>query len=121
MDADADAGTGTDAAGDADVVDNPDAGRMEIHVGGRRAGFVDYRRHPSLVRLVHTETAPAFQGRGLASMLIRAALESARADGVAVLPTCLFVRSFIRRNPEYLDLVPAQRRAEFDLPADPGR
>jgi predicted GNAT family acetyltransferase len=115
MDADADADV------DADVVDDPDARRMEIHVGGRRAGFVDYRRQPRLVALVHTETDPAFRGRGLASTLIRATLDSARADGVAVLPTCPFVRSFVRRNPEYLDLVPAERRAEFDLPSDHGR
>jgi hypothetical protein len=32
-----------------------------------------------------------------------------------VLPYCPFVKSYIQKHPEYLDLVPAERRASFDL------
>jgi len=32
-----------------------------------------------------------------------------------VLPYCPFIRSYIQRHPAYLDLVPADRRAEFAL------
>jgi predicted GNAT family acetyltransferase len=47
--------------------------------------------------------------------LIAGALDAARAEGLAVLPFCPFVRRFIDEHREYLDLVPAQRRAEFKL------
>jgi hypothetical protein len=33
-----------------------------------------------------------------------------------VLPSCPFVRSWIARHEDYLDLVPTDRRGEFDLP-----
>jgi hypothetical protein len=47
--------------------------------------------------------------------LIAAVLEEARQQGVAVIPLCPFARAFIAGHPEYLDLVPAGRRAEFGL------
>jgi hypothetical protein len=34
---------------------------------------------------------------------------------LAVLPYCPFVQGFIDRHREYLDLVPAERRAHFAL------
>ena len=48
-------------------------------------------------------------------MLIRAALDAARERGMGVLPHCPFVRSFIERHPEYLELVPPLRRRQFGL------
>ena len=38
-----------------------------------------------------------------------------RAQGLAVLPFCPFVRGFIDRHREYLDLVPVERRAKLGL------
>jgi hypothetical protein len=32
-----------------------------------------------------------------------------------VLPFCPFIRGYIQRHPAYLDLVPDDRRAEFEL------
>jgi hypothetical protein len=32
-----------------------------------------------------------------------------------VLPFCPFIRGYIQRHPAYLDLVPGDRRAEFQL------
>jgi uncharacterized protein len=54
-------------------------------------------------------------GEGLATLLIKAALDTARAEGLAVLPYCRFVQRFIKRHREYLDLVPAERRTKFAL------
>ena len=48
-------------------------------------------------------------------MLVRGALDAVKADGLAVLPYCPFVRGYIARHPEYLSLVPASERAEFGL------
>lgn len=99
----------------ATVADAPERERFEISLGGEVVGFTDYHRGPGVLSLIHTEIDSAHEGEGLASQLIRAALDTARAEGAAVLPFCPFVRKFIEAHKEYLDLVPAERRAEFKL------
>ena len=99
------------------VVDAPDRSRFEIPVYGEVAGFTEYRRRPRLIAFIHTLTDPRFEGQGRGSELVRAALSQARSDGLSVLPFCPFVRSYIARHTEYLDLVPENVRAKFDLPA----
>jgi uncharacterized protein len=104
-------------AADIRVVDVPNESRFEIRVGGEVAGFTEYRRRPGSIAFLHTLTDPRFEGQGLASELVRTALSEARCDGLSVLPFCPFVRAYIARHTEYLDLVPEDRRATFDLPA----
>jgi predicted GNAT family acetyltransferase len=106
------------AATDAPVVtDNPAASRYELHVGAELAGFVTYqlRKHDTVISLLHTEVEPAFQGAHLATHLARFSLDDARERGLAVLPFCPYVASWIRKHPEYTDLVPQDRRADFGL------
>jgi predicted GNAT family acetyltransferase len=83
--------------------------------GGTLAGFLQYRRRPTLIALVHTEVQPAFEGQGVGGALARFALEDARASGTAVLPFCPFVNAYIERHPEYADLVPDGLREQFGL------
>jgi predicted GNAT family acetyltransferase len=97
------------------VKDHPEQARYEIEADGERGGFVQYRRAGRELILIHTETDPRFRGRGLAGHLIAAVLDQARQQGLAVLPSCPFVRAYIADHREYLDLVPAARRAEFGL------
>ena len=99
------------------VVDNPEAGRFEVLVDGEVAGFAEYRRTTSAVAFTHTVIDPAFEGRGLGSVLARGALDATREAGAPVLPFCPFIRGYIQRHPDYLDLVPEGRRAEFSLAA----
>jgi uncharacterized protein len=100
------------------VVDNPEEERFEIRAGDKLAGFTVYRRRPGLIAFIHTEVEPELEGMGLASRLIQSALDTARDEDLAVLPFCPFVRGYIQKHHEYLDLVPADHRAQFDLPAD---
>lgn len=97
------------------VADAPERERFEISLDGAVVGFTTYQRGARTIALIHTEVDPAHEGEGLASTLIRFALDSARAEGLAVLPFCPFVPAFIEEHKEYVDLVPAQRRAEFRL------
>jgi predicted GNAT family acetyltransferase len=101
----------------ATVVDVPERSRFEIRVDGDVAGFAEYRRRPRLIAFIHTLIDPRFEGRGLASQLVRTALSDARSDGLSVLPFCPFVRSYIADHTEYLDLVPEDMRDRFELPA----
>ena len=106
------------AATDAPVVtDNPAASRYELHVGTELAGFVDYllRDDGTVISLVHTQMMPDYQGAHLATNLARYSLDDARRRGLAVLPFCPYIGSWIKKHPEYADLVPQGRRADFDL------
>lgn len=72
---------------------------------GASLGEIRYRIEPGLVVLVHTDVTPAAEGKGVGSRLVRGALEDIRAHGLRVVPTCPFVADYIRRHPEYADLV----------------
>ena len=95
------------------VADHPERNRFEITVDGELAGFADYRRTPGHVDLVHTEIDPAHQGAGLAGTLAKSALDALRAEGVQVTPSCSYIAAYIRKHPDYLDLVPESARAEL--------
>ena len=97
------------------VTEVSDRRRFEIEVDGAVLGFAEYRRRPGVITFIHTEIDPAHEGEGLGTLLVKAALDTARAEGLAVLPYCPFVRGFIDRHREYLDLVPVKRRATFAL------
>jgi uncharacterized protein len=106
------------AAADAPAVaDNPAGSRYELHVGTELAGFVTYQLsdHDTVINFLHTEVEPAFQGAHLATHLARYSLDDARKRGLAVLPFCPYIGSWIRKHPEYTDLVPQDRRADFGL------
>ena len=87
------------------VRDDPRASRFELRVNGVLAGYVSYRDARSGRAFEHTVIATEYQGMGLASQLIRYALDEARATGRNVLPFCPFVRSFVQQHPAYVDLV----------------
>lgn len=98
-----------------EVADNPAERRYEIRVGGELAGFVQYRSHGTRYALIHTEIDPAFEGRGLAGRLVGDVLAEARVRGLQILPHCPYVRGYIERHPEYLELVPEAARRRFGL------
>lgn len=58
-----------------------------------------------VMHLVHTGVPAALQGRGIAAELVAAALAEARAQGWRVRPVCSYVRAYMRRHPETLDLL----------------
>jgi predicted GNAT family acetyltransferase len=98
-----------------EVRDNPDERRYEIRFDGELAGWLLYGSRPGLIALIHTETRPEFEGKGLGSKLVRGALEDAQARNMEVLPFCPFVNGWIARHPEYIDLVPESERERFGL------
>ena len=100
------------STGSAQVVvrDNPDESRYELLLDGDVAGEIRYRRRPDAIALVHTEVSASLEGRGLGAELVRAALDDLRARGLQIVPICPFVRSYIRRHPEYEDLVVERAR-----------
>jgi predicted GNAT family acetyltransferase len=86
------------------VRDNKSLGRFELDVEGTVA-FANYRLAPGTIIITHTETPRSLRGRGIASELVRGALEMIRADGLKVVAGCSFVVDYLQNHPEFADLV----------------
>ena len=95
------------------VVNRPDERRYELLIAGEHAGELVYRdRGGNVVAFLHTEVDPSKQRRGLGGLLVGEALDDARGRGLHVVPVCPFVVEYVKRHPEYADLVvsdPARR------------
>lgn len=88
------------------VRDNPQEERFEVSVDGEFAGVADYRQTEDEMIFPRVEVDPRFRGQGVAAKLVRFALDRVREDGTRrVVPMCPYVQTFIRRYPEYQDLV----------------
>ena len=85
------------------VRDNKAKHRFELDVEGAVA-FANYRLTPSAVIITHTETPRSLRGRGIASELVKGALELIRADGLKVVAGCSFVVDYLAKHPEVADL-----------------
>jgi uncharacterized protein len=82
-------------------------------VEGRVAAFAEFIPTGELVVFTHTETDPAFEGQGVASTLVRWALDDVRERGLSVVPVCPFVKAYIgKHEDEYGDLVFRSRTAD---------
>ncbi len=85
------------------VRDNKTQNRFELDVEGAVA-FANYRLTPTAVIITHTETPRSLRGQGIASELIKGALELIRADGRKVVAGCSFVVDYLAKHPEAADL-----------------
>jgi hypothetical protein len=80
------------------VTDNRAASQFELIVEGQTAILTYRREHRSLV-LLHTEVPPALRGRHLADALAKAAIDSARTEGLQIVAVCPFVQAYLRKHP----------------------
>jgi len=88
----------------ASVRDNAAQSRFELDIEGSTA-FANYRLMGRTVTITHTETPRALRGRGLASELVAGALQIIRSDGRKVVAGCSFVADYLRKHPEFADMV----------------
>lgn len=88
-----------------EIHDNPAELRFEAHLDGELAGFIEYEPVEDRLVLIHTEVLPDFEGQGVGSRLVTWTLDDVRSRGLNIVPQCPFVAAYIRRHPEYRDLV----------------
>ena len=89
-----------------DVVDNRQAQRFELDLGGGDVALAEYRMlGDGKILVPHTVVPDGHEGQGIGSRLVRAALESARERGLKVVPQCVFFASYMKRHPETHDLL----------------
>jgi uncharacterized protein len=94
------------------VINNESEQRFEMHVQGQTA-FLSYQRFPDRFVIVHTEVPPALEGKGIAGKLVAAALDFARATHLRVIPLCPYVTGYVRKHPEYHDLLSTEDRPKI--------
>ena len=87
------------------VTDAAEQHRYEGRVDGELAAIAEYIRTPELVVFTHTEVLGGHEGRGIASQVVRHALDDVGRQQLKVLPLCPFVAGWMQRHSEgYGDL-----------------
>lgn len=87
-------------------------GRFVVDLGQDEA-TLEFELAGSVLSLVHTEVPVVWRRKGVGAGLARAALNFARVHDMTVMPDCPFVAAYIKRHPQYGDLVdPAFRRRD---------
>lgn len=66
---------------------------------------LEYTLAGGVMRIEHTGVPEAVGGRGIASALVLAAVQAARAEGWKVLPACSYAAVWMKRHPEFSDLL----------------
>ena len=97
-----------------DVRDNVEQRRFEVDLGDSTA-LAEYRLMAGKIMFTHTEVPKSHEGRGIGTALVEAGLAAARERGLAVIPTCPFVASYMKHHPETHDLLDPSYRKVLGL------
>jgi len=88
-----------------DVQHLTDESRFVLDVNGNEAELLYREVDNHTLDFSHTFVPPALRGGGAGGKVVRAALDYARENGYRVRPSCSFVAAFVRRHPEYQEIV----------------
>jgi predicted GNAT family acetyltransferase len=89
-----------------EVVHEKRAPRFQVEVGKWMA-VLEYELEGNTMVFTHTGVPRPLEAQGIASKMAHAALEYARQESYKVVPACVFMKVYIRRHPEYKDLLAA--------------
>ncbi|MFI5613273.1 GNAT family N-acetyltransferase [Amycolatopsis sp. NPDC051903] len=93
-----------------DVQRNGDSGSYDAVIDGQVVGMIVYQLPGGGRRVTfsHTIVDPEFRGRGVATRLVKNALDDLRARELTLTNYCTFVADYIADHPEYKELVDAR-------------
>jgi uncharacterized protein len=83
-----------------DMVHNQDACRFEYNLDGALA-VCEYRIDGDVWDFFHTHVPGSMRGKGVANMLVEAALKHVLSLKGKIRPTCSYVAAYIASHPEY--------------------
>lgn len=90
---------------DIELIKNIAASRYELRQDGQVAAFVDYVVDGDIIDLNHTETAPGFQGKGLAGKVVDFALADILPTDRNLRPSCPFVAERVAGRNDFEDRI----------------
>jgi predicted GNAT family acetyltransferase len=85
-----------------EIVNDRQGSRFVLTFDGDEV-YVLYALDKETIDLYSTFTPQQLRGKGLAAVVVKAAIEYARANKLKVIPTCSYVRWFINQHKEYLN------------------
>ncbi len=77
--------------------EGPTKGRYVVIVDGHEAEMTYSRAGDAMIIIDHTHVPDALRGRHIGEMLVRKAVEDARAAGKSIIPLCPFAKAQIAR------------------------
>ncbi|WP_144793030.1 GNAT family N-acetyltransferase [Kocuria palustris] len=90
---------------DLSFLNNSGRMRYEALAGEETAGRAYWVDAPDCERperiFFHTEVDDAFEGQGVASQLVRFALDDAIEHGFRIVPVCPYVKSWLQKHEDY--------------------
>lgn len=90
------------------LIDRGEDGTDDTVIGAE--AYVDVLADGVTQRVMyHTEVSPDYGGQGLASRLVRDAIDDTVATGGVVVPVCSYVRGWVQKHPDYADHVVVAR------------
>jgi len=87
------------------IRNNEEKKQFETTVDGHVALTAYELEDPNRIVFTHTEVPDALSGRGIAGEIVKFALDYAREKKLTVVPQCAYVASYVKRHPEYQDLL----------------
>ncbi|MEP7311442.1 MAG: GNAT family N-acetyltransferase [Pseudomonadota bacterium] len=87
-----------------DIRHDAKARKFSVEVDGEYCEL-DYLLAGKIMTITHTGVPQAVGGRGIAAALVLTAFALARSEGWRVIPACSYAAVFVRRHPEYADLI----------------
>ncbi len=86
------------------IINNTQHQQYQAELNGEKA-YIEYRWYKGDLAFMHTSVPEQFEGLGIASAMARFALNDARKQGVKIMLYCPFMAGFVKKHPEYQDLV----------------
>lgn len=77
---------------------------FELEVEGYKA-FIQFAKLSDRIALVHTEVPHELEGKGVGTAIVEKTLNYIKDSGKKLMPYCPFVFAYIKRHPEWKELV----------------
>lgn len=87
-----------------EIVDNKIFSQYEMRIDDHLAK-IEYSNKSGKIFLIHTEIPEELAGKGIASYLAREVFKIIEEEGMTIVPMCKFIKTYIRKHPEYHGLV----------------
>lgn len=80
-----------------EIIDNERAHRFELSAEGQLSKLT-YQQDGDRLKLTTTKVPEDLSGGGIAGLLVQAAVERARRDGLTIVPRCKYARHWLEEH-----------------------
>src|SRR6266498_4959921 len=91
-----------------EVRHNPGMNRFETWLDGYPSKL-DYIQDGKNFVITHVGVHPDLRGQGVAGRIVQVSLEYAKEKSLRVIPMCSYAAAYMRRHPEYAQLMNQER------------